>query len=164
MLIVDCFNLRNIIIYSFSFSVKSTFNELFIILSLVVGRNMNVTTTESSVSDQLTSLAGTVFATPETLILSSVHENGSYHDHVKDSHKGPSSESLAFVLIPLIVVLTVAIVSGMAIYCIQRRQRLDSLRHTLIPLYRFTPADDDEWGVLLDNAHPNPNQEGDRFR
>ncbi|ODN00643.1 hypothetical protein Ocin01_06042 [Orchesella cincta] len=111
---------------------------------------MNTTTESpsmSSVTEKLPSLTDVFFATPETLILTSGHENGSYH--VK--HTPPSAESLAFVLIPLIVVLTVALVSGVAIYCIQRRQRLDSLRHTLIPMYSFTPADDDEWGVLLDN-------------
>ncbi|XP_074534143.1 small integral membrane protein 29-like [Halichoeres trimaculatus] len=51
-----------------------------------------------------------------------------------------------YVLIPFLLLTLAGCVLAMVVY-IRRRKRLDELRHRLIPLYSYDPAEqEDEWG------------------
>ncbi|CAG7837451.1 unnamed protein product [Allacma fusca] len=68
-----------------------------------------------------------------------------------DKREVMSGGDIAFILIPLLLIISLAFISGFALVCMQRRKKFDRLRHRLIPVYNFTTEDDDEWGVLIDN-------------
>ncbi|KAM9375607.1 small integral membrane protein 29-like [Pholidichthys leucotaenia] len=64
--------------------------------------------------------------------------------HVSPSHKPVFPGTYA--LIPFILLLLIGCGLAMAFY-IRRRIKLDDLRHRLIPLYTYDPAEEeDDWG------------------
>jgi len=71
------------------------------------------------------------------------------------NRSSPDSQSVALLLIPLLLMISLAFFSGIALYCMQRRKKLDRLRHRLIPMYSFAPGEEDEWGVLLNHDQPH---------
>lgn len=49
-----------------------------------------------------------------------------------------------YALIPFVIVTVIGCVVAMVVY-IRRRSRLDELRHRLIPLYTYDPAEEQDW-------------------
>ncbi|XP_072133855.1 small integral membrane protein 29-like [Mobula birostris] len=71
----------------------------------------------------------------------------------------PTDESNAvagFILIPFIVLTLIGFAVAMVMY-IQKRRRLDMLRHQLLPVYAFDPTEElqeTEEELLLDSDEP----------
>ncbi|KAF8770161.1 hypothetical protein HNY73_017726 [Argiope bruennichi] len=67
-------------------------------------------------------------------------------------HHGETSDHTAlldFVILPLVTIVTVIIIVGLVAFII-RKKRLDKLRHHLMPLYSFDPAEEGEdWEAEL---------------
>ncbi|PAA64305.1 hypothetical protein BOX15_Mlig025613g2, partial [Macrostomum lignano] len=64
-------------------------------------------------------------------------------------HHAGLSHFVLFVIIPLLVLLFLLFVGFVVVLCM-RKLRLDKLRHRLMPLYQFDPADADrEWEADL---------------
>ncbi|GIY73710.1 hypothetical protein CDAR_464181 [Caerostris darwini] len=67
-------------------------------------------------------------------------------------HGGDSDDSTAFldfVILPLVAIVTVIFVVGL-VTIVMRKKRLDKLRHHLMPLYSFDPAEEGEdWEAEL---------------
>ncbi|GFS58484.1 hypothetical protein NPIL_420301 [Nephila pilipes] len=66
-------------------------------------------------------------------------------------HHGASDHTalIDFVILPLVTIATVIIIVGLVAFII-RKKRLDKLRHHLMPLYSFDPAEEGEdWEAEL---------------
>ncbi|CAL1285258.1 unnamed protein product [Larinioides sclopetarius] len=67
-------------------------------------------------------------------------------------HHGETPDHTAlldFVILPLVTIVTVIIIVGLVAFII-RKKRLDKLRHHLMPLYSFDPAEEGEdWEAEL---------------
>ncbi|KAG8195008.1 hypothetical protein JTE90_008180 [Oedothorax gibbosus] len=68
---------------------------------------------------------------------------------IQESQATDHTALLDFVILPLITIATVVIIVGLVAFII-RKKRLDKLRHHLMPLYSFDPAEDGEdWEAEL---------------
>ncbi|KAL3852288.1 hypothetical protein ACJMK2_015950 [Sinanodonta woodiana] len=65
------------------------------------------------------------------------------------------SHILVYVLIPLATLILVAVMAFVVVM-ICRRSKLDKLRHHLMPLYSFDPAEEEDWeSELLEEDRSN---------
>ncbi|KAI1287684.1 hypothetical protein HDE_09913 [Halotydeus destructor] len=104
----------------------------------------------------VTQLTSMVNSTLETLAANGTQYNSSIAENVVD-HPHASLFMSTQVILPLILVIVIcSIVAGALFYI--RRNRLEKLRHHLMPVYNFDPADDGEdWETqLLDESVTSP--------
>ncbi|XP_063400812.1 small integral membrane protein 29-like [Mytilus trossulus] len=74
-----------------------------------------------------------------------VTENVTEHTTVlTEPHSTSSSHVLAYVLVPVGSVILVALLALIAVI-IFRKNRMDKLRHHLMPMYSFDPNEDADW-------------------
>lgn len=74
-----------------------------------------------------------------------VTENITEHTTVlTEHHSTSSSHVLAYVLVPVGSVILVALLALIAVM-IFRKNRMDKLRHHLMPMYSFDPNEDADW-------------------
>ncbi|XP_071137361.1 small integral membrane protein 29-like [Mytilus edulis] len=74
-----------------------------------------------------------------------VTENITEHTTVfTEPHSTSSSHVLAYILVPVGSVILVALLALIAVI-IFRKNRMDKLRHHLMPMYSFDPNEDADW-------------------
>ncbi|XP_075883516.1 small integral membrane protein 29-like isoform X2 [Nelusetta ayraudi] len=64
--------------------------------------------------------------------------------HISTPSPGAGS-GVYYALVPFVLLTLLGCVVAVVLY-IRRRSRLDELRHRLIPLYSYDPAEEQEWG------------------
>jgi len=73
----------------------------------------------------------------------------SHFDSIK-----PSDRSVKYILVPVLTLLIVVALSITVILLLQRKRRMDRLRHHLMPFYNFAPGEEEDWeSELLENEN-----------